>query len=100
MGIYTKIVDVIGTVYFSLKNGLIDNFVDNKVLVTTEETIQLVDTMGNIISEKHIDNISSQIFRVCENINIENIYSDTGESITNIFNDKFEKSSFSNGSLY
>lgn len=94
---YIKVMDSKGTVYFSVKNGMIDNFIDNKALVTLENTIQLIDSMGNIISEKAIDDNYSQFLRVCENINIENKYSDIGESIVNIYNDKFEKIASFNG---
>lgn len=87
---YSQVIDANKNVYFTVMNGSIEEFIDGKAIVTQEGKVQLINTMGEIISEMNSDLEYSYVIRICENVNIEETYDTEDNSIINIYNDNFE----------
>lgn len=85
----TKVIDKDGKEYYSIINGNIDDFIDGKAIVSKENKTYLIDTMGNILAEKEIDSYSYFI-RICDNINIESVYSNDDRNTLNVYDNEFK----------
>lgn len=86
----TKVIDTDQNVYYTVVNGTIDDFIDGKALVTKDSKVQLINNLGEIVSEKDLLSEYSYFVRVCENINIEDAYEDEEINKIRIYNDNFE----------
>lgn len=86
----TKLMDAEQNIYYTVVNGTIDDFIDGKALVTQGKKVQLINNLGEVIIEKDLTSEYSYFVRVCENVNIEDAYSEDDKNVIQIYNDNFE----------